>query len=105
MIRYKYRITGRFYEGMTWEDFFAIDKCGPPVTIETNDHEPFDGREVQEDVPVGQFCLIRYNDQEEWFDVVVHCLDRDSARQVLSIINNCEPDEIEIVEEDWCLAV
>ncbi|MBI4434563.1 hypothetical protein HY635_01985 [Candidatus Uhrbacteria bacterium] len=81
-----YKITGVFYPGMEWEDFFPEEHDGPKATIAV---EP-------DRIPPGAEYHVDY-DEDEWFNVAVRELTEQSARVALAAINHCRPKDVTFV--------
>ena len=89
-----YRITGVFYPGMEWEDFFPTREGGPKATIAV---EP--GR-----IPPGTEHHV-HRAADGWFDIAVRELTEQSARVALAAINNCPPDAVTFICTGQCPAL
>lgn len=91
-----YTITGAFYNGMTWEDF--VSNSGPSVTIAV---EP---ELITGDTEFRVWVWPNDHSAGGYRDASVKVLDRETAKKVLAEINNCRPEEIEIIELGVCAA-
>lgn len=89
-----YEITGVFYRGMAWEDFFPTWDGGPKATIAV---------EPSRIPPGAEYHINAAGDG--WFDIAVRELTEQSARVVLAAINNCRPDEVTFICDGQCLAL
>ncbi len=88
-----YAISGRFYPGMTWEDFISTDKGRPSATIEASPG-------------VGDVEIAFAKSKDGFYDALVSpALTRESAKVVLAAINGVTADMIVIREDGTCLAV
>lgn len=72
----------------TWGDFFPKDERHPKVTVNQED-----GPETIE------------QDKDGWYDVSVQTFDRPTVILVLALINECEPEQIELQEQDLSICI
>lgn len=89
-----YKITGVFYRGMEWEDFFPTLDGGPKATIAVEPSR----------IPLGAEHHIR-RAADGWFDIAVRELTEQSARVALAAINHCQPDAVTFICTGQCLAL
>ncbi|MDP3771716.1 MAG: hypothetical protein Q8R16_05435 [bacterium] len=90
-----YKITGVFYPGMEWEDFFPTPDSGPRATIAV---EP-------DRIPPGAEYHVDPAAEDGWFNVAVRELTEQSARVALAAINRCQPEEVTFICTGQCPAL
>lgn len=89
-----YWISGVFYPGMEWEDFLPEQGDGPKAAIA-----------VRPDAILPCAAINIAADDDGWYNVAVRELNEETARFALSVINDCEPEDIAITCRGTCLAV
>jgi len=90
-----YKVTGKLYKGVEWEDFFSDDKMLPKATICVD---------FPDKIPTDADFHVELAD-DDWYDGYVRDLTADVAKKVLAKINGVEPEEIRIVEQGESLSV
>ena len=98
-----YSISGMFYEGITWEDFFTDNDGYPNFTIETHNKESLED------------CIIFPSDHDcngdcncGWRDIFLPegvPLTKQTATDAIAKYLNVHPIQIEIIEKKYCVAV
>jgi len=92
-----YRITGTFYPGVPWEDFFSPN--GPSVTMVVK------GEPNATEIPDGKNFVWNGPNDDGWFDATVVELTEETAKGVLAEINKVTPEEINIEQQGVCNSI
>lgn len=90
-----YFITGKFYDGITWEDFYAHDSEKYPHFYIASDFDDLDREGLDE----------RGIDNDEFVNVEVEKLTKEIAKEKIAEYLKVPIEEIEIIEYDIAIAI
>lgn len=100
-MRIVYQMTGSFGGGSNQCEDFLSENSSVGATIETKDLDEDDWQRYSGpdlDLPDGWDHNFVVSSDDGWVDAIVRRFDQESIRRVLANINDCEPEDIEIVE-------